>query len=78
MSKGANQRPSHVGGYGSRSNLGLGDTNEVFKGLSRTKIKEAYSQIPSLYVEENNESITAWSAAKHAHHGPAFGLNPAK
>jgi hypothetical protein len=68
-------------GYGSsnpKSSLGLGDRNDEFKELSRTKIKKAYSQIPSLYVEETNESITAWSVAKHAHHGPAFGLNPSK
>ena len=81
MPKGANQRPPYVGGYGSsnsKSSLGLGDRNNEFKELSGTKIRKAYSQIPSLYVEETNESITAWSVAKHAHHGPAFGLDLAK
>lgn len=61
-----------------RSSLGLGDTNDVFKKLSQTQIKNAYSQIPSFSVEGTNQSITAWLVAKHAHHGPDFGLDPDK
>ena len=46
--------------------------------MSKTKIKKVYSQIPNLSLKGTNEQITAWSVAKHAHHGPAFGVNPAK
>lgn len=39
-------------------------------------IQWAYEQIPSLSVEGTDWEISAWSAAKHAHHGPAWGIDP--
>ena len=79
MSKGADQRPPYAGGYGSSnsgSSLGLTYTNDGFNELSQTKIQNAYSQIPNLSVEGTNQQVTAWSAAKHIHHSPYFGLDP--
>jgi hypothetical protein len=61
----------------SGSSLGLTHTNDGFDELSRTKIQNAYSQIPSLSVERKDWQITAWSVAKHVHHAPEFGLDPA-
>ena len=80
MQNGAHQRPPYAGGYGSSnsgSSLGLTHTNDGFNELSRTKIQNAYSQIPNLSVEGKDYQITAWSAAKHVHHAPDFGLDPA-
>jgi hypothetical protein len=80
MPKGADQRPPYAGGYvssNSGSSLGLTDTNDGFDNLISTQIKKVYSQIPNLWVEGTNEQITAWSVAKHIHHAPAFGLDPA-
>ena len=81
MSKGANKRPPYSGGYGSSnsvSSLGLTSTNEGFNELSQTTIQNAYSWIPNLSVEGTNHQVTAWSAAKHIHHSPDFGLDPSK
>ena len=61
----------------SRLSLSLTHTNDGFDGLSRTTIQNAYSRIPSLSVESKDWQITAWSAAKHVHHAPEFGLDPA-
>lgn len=38
-------------------------------------VETAYGQIPSLFTPKGEE-ITAWSAAKHIHHAPDFGLDP--
>ena len=81
MPTGADQRPPYAGGYSSSnkgSSLGLTHTNDGFKELSRTKIQNAYSQIPNLSVEGTNQQVTAWSAVKHIHHSPDFGLDPSK
>jgi hypothetical protein len=67
----------HVGGYGNcagpKSIRVTGATNS---GFERNYIETAYSQIPNLSVEGTNEQVTAWSVAKHTHHGPDFGMNP--
>lgn len=71
----------YAGGYGSSnsvSSLGLTYTNDGFNELSQTKIQNVYSQIPNLSVEGTNQQVTAWSAAKHIHHSPDFGLDPKK
>lgn len=81
MPKGAGQRPPYAGGYcssNSGSSLGLTSTNDGFNELSRTNIQNAYSYIPNLSVEGTNQQVTAWSAAKHIHHSPDFGLDPTK
>jgi len=81
MPKGADQRPFSAGRYGSSnsgSNLGLTYTNDGFNELSQTMVQNAYSQIPNLSVEGTNQQVTAWSAAKHIHHSPDFGLDPTK
>ena len=83
MAKGADQRPPYAGDYGSSnsgSSLDLTYTNDGFNELSQTTIKNTYSQIPNLSVEGTDWAgeITAFSAAKHAHHGPDFGLDPTK
>jgi hypothetical protein len=80
MQKGGHPRPPYARGYGSSnsgSSLGLTHTNDGFDELSRTKIQNAYSQIPSLSVERKDWEITAWSVAKQVHHAPEFGLDPA-
>lgn len=77
--KGAGQRPPYARGYyssNSRSSLGL--TYDGFNELHRTNIQNAYSQIPNLSVKGTNQQVTAWSAAKHIHHSPDFGLDPRK
>ena len=79
MPKGANQRPLYVGGYGSfnpRTSLSLANINHRFEKLSQIEIKKAYSQISNLSVKGKNWQVTAWSVAKHVHHGPDFGLDP--
>jgi hypothetical protein len=72
-----NQQPRNHFGYGkgagTRSLTVTGATNS---GFERNYIETAYSQIPNLSVEGTNEQVTAWSVAKHAHHGPDFGMNP--
>jgi|JI71714CRNA_FD_contig_121_198153_length_4545_multi_4_in_0_out_0_4 hypothetical protein len=81
MQNRAHQRPPYAGGYSSSnsgSSLGLTHTNDGFNELSRTKIQNAYSQIPNLSVEGTNQQVTAWSAAKHIHHSPDFGMDPTK
>lgn len=72
-----NQRPPYIGGYGS-SNSGpsLGLKNNKFNEFSQNKIQNAYKQIPNLPVKGTNFEVTAWSAAKHVYHAPAFGLDP--
>lgn len=74
-----NGGPPNVGGYGKgtgpRSITVTGATNS---GYERNLIKNAYSQIPSISVEGTDWEITPWSVAKHAHHGPDFGLDPTK
>jgi hypothetical protein len=69
----------HAGGYGKgtgpRSITVTGATNS---GFERNLIQTAYSQIPNLSVDGTNRQITAWSVAKHSHHGPDFGLDPTK
>ena len=74
-----NGGPPHVGGYGTgtgpRSITVIGATNS---GSERNLIQNAYSQIPNISVEGTDWEITAWSVAKHAHHGPDFGLDPTK
>ena len=66
------------GSSNSVSSLGLTYTNDGFNELRQTKIQNAYSQIPNLSVEGANQQVTAWSAAKHIHHSPDFGLDPTK
>lgn len=74
-----NGGPPHVGGYGKgtgpRSITVTGATNS---GFERNLIQNAYSQIPNISVEGTDWEITAWSVAKHVHHGPDFGLDPTK
>nr|QUS63742.1 hypothetical protein [Haslea silbo] len=74
-----NGGPPHVGGYGKgtgpRSITVTGATNS---GSERNLIQNAYNQIPNISVEGTDWEITAWSVAKHAHHGPDFGLDPTK
>jgi hypothetical protein len=83
MPEGAPKRPPYAGGYGSSnsgSSLGLTNRNDGFNKLTKTQIQNTYSRIPNLSVEVEgtNFQITAWSVAKHVHHGPNFGLDPAK
>ena len=78
-----NQQPGNHFGYGKgagpRSITVTGAKNSEFASESdRHWIQSAYAQIPNLSVEGTNRQITAWSAAKHAHHGPDFGLDPTK
>lgn len=49
-----------------------------FNELSQTKIQNAYCQIPNLSVEGTNQQVVPWSAAKHIHHSPDFGLDSTK
>ena len=71
--------PSQARGYGKgagpKSIMVIGDANSE---PDRNLIQNAYNQIPTLTVEGEDLQVTAWSAAKHAHHGPAFGLDPTK
>lgn len=81
MPEGAPKRPPYAGGYGSSnsgSSLGLTSRNDGFNKWTQTKIQNSYSHIPNLSIEGTNFKITAWSVAKHAHHGPDFGMDPAK
>ena len=74
-----NDRPPHMRGHGFSSsgpNLFLRFKDNQFTELSRTTIRNAYSQIPDLRVKEGNYQVTAWSAAKHIHYSPDFGLDP--
>jgi len=79
--QGANTRPPHVGGYGKGAGprsitvTGALQNGARNSGPERNFIQNAYNQIPSLSVEGTNEQVTAWSVAKHAHHGPDFGIN---
>lgn len=74
---------SHTGGPGG-AGVGSSSSNRIMAlGSNRRNeapdnkiLQNAYSQIPNLSVEGTNEQITAWSAAKHSHHGPAFGIDP--
>ena len=81
MPKGADHRPPYAGGYGSsnsRSSLGLISTND-WNELRQSTIQNAYSQIPSLSIKGTSQQyVTDWSAAKHIHHSPDFGLDPKK
>jgi len=54
---------------------GAGAKNSEFEG---NLIQDFYSKIPNLSVEGKNWEITSWSAAKHIHHSPDFGLDPTK
>ena len=75
---GKNYKPGQFGygkGIGPRSITVTGATNS---GSERNLIQNAYSQIPNISVEGTDWEITAWSVAKHAHHGPDFGLDPTK
>ena len=71
-----NYQPGQFGygkGVGPRSITVTGATNFGSEG---NIIQNAYSQIPNARVKGKNWDITAWSVAKHAHHGPKFGLDP--
>jgi hypothetical protein len=67
-----------VGGYGKgfQQKNPTAVTAAKNPGSERYRIQNVYNQIPSLSVEGRDWQITAWSAAKHAHHGPDFGLEP--
>lgn len=77
-----NQRP-HVNGYSSSS------AESKFKSTSRNKnnwenkltgeqVRNFYKKMPDLTVELEGKTykITAWAAAKHAHHSPSYQVYP--
>ena len=67
---GTNSRPP---GYNSNSRL---NSKNKKSRINSNFIKVAYDQIPALDLEGTENQITAWSVAKHAHHGPDFGIDP--
>jgi len=70
---------SNVGGYKKRAGpKSITITGATNSGSERNLIQNVYSQISNLLVEGTDWEITAWSVAKHAHHGPDFGLDPTK
>lgn len=72
----ANSRPPSFGGYSSFNSRTVLGSDRINSGPDTNLIRNAYSQIPSLSVNGTDHCVTAWSVAKHSHHGPDFGMNP--
>jgi hypothetical protein len=76
----SHQRPPSPGGYGSsnsRLNLDLSNKDNSFKKFNPARIQNFYNSLPDLGVEGTDLKISAWPIAKHLHHSPDFGLDPA-
>lgn len=76
-----NQNHPNVGdsgkGSGPRTLTVVQNQNQIVDSQTHI-IQDPYDQIPSLSVNGTDQKVTAWSVARHAHHGPAFGMNLSK
>jgi len=69
----------HDFGIKSTRNLkGRLKTERTRENIEAETIQNIYNQIPSISVEGTDWETTAWSVAKHAHHGPNFASRTSK
>ena len=76
--QGANKRNLYIWGYNSFNLQTVIDSQRKNVSLDDRLLENSFNQIPILYVNGTNYQVTTWSVAKHAHHGPNFGLDPSK
>jgi len=80
---GSNSRPPYpeanrkVGGRITVRSDATNQTEDAHGEARSHKVRKYYSrELPTLYVENQDERITPWETAKKAYHGPDFGIQP--
>lgn len=73
-------RPPYYGGYGySTTNIRTPHAMDPKRPTYTAKrVRNAYNQIPTLWVDRLNCSVPAWDVAKHVHHSRDFEVDPTK